>query len=458
MFTKPCINGVDDMHLYTLCIIFLVALFCAGLCAFLETASTALRLFQLKELAASENRYKHLFSLWIENPKRILVAILIANNFAHVLTSILVSEIMQRLFGSAGVAIGVATATVLILIFGEIIPKSFAQTSHRRLFRSCLWLINAYVFVFRPMISALLKLADRVFGKIKGIDSSGQVDTEISEKEIKFLIDYASEKNMVDGSKMSMLRNVFGLGHMRVKEIMVPKNEIIALDISSGLEAASTVFHDSRYSRLPVYEHEKENIIGFVHQKDIFEALHKEDADKTLKSYVRPIMFIPETQRVNQLLNDLLLQHRHMATVLSEHGVVTGLVTLEDILEEIVGDIADEYEQKPPTVVRLDEESWSVMGSAELKHLEEVLKVTFTSPNSVTLGGFLAEHLQHVPKKGECMRYKNYCFHVQQANARKVIKVLVFKAEGVKRYAPQTEHAKALRSQESATTTVQLHE
>ncbi len=431
------------MHIYTLCILFFVSLICASLCAFLETASTGLRLFQLREMEACEHRYKSLLNRWIDNSKQILVAILIANNFAHVLTSVLISEIMQRLFGSLGVAIGVALATVLILVFGEILPKSFAQTRHKHALRSFLWLINGFVFCFRPLVRLLLQVANTMIVYVGGNDTRAS-DDEISEKEIKFLIDYASEKELVDGMKLTMLRNVFSLGQHQVKEITVPKTEIITLEVNATLEKASRVFHETRFSRLPVYETEHENIIGIVLQKDIFEVFHQEGEKKPLKEYVRPVLFVPETQKISQLLNDFLKQHMHMAVVLSEHGVVTGVVTLEDILEEIVGDIADEHEKKQETIVCLDEDNWSIAGNAELKQVEEMLKITFHASSSVTLGGFLAEYLQHVPRKGEFVNYQDYHFQVQHANMRKVLNVLVFKSSRTNCYAPEGESPRAL--------------
>ena len=255
------------MSLLSLISLFCVSLSFAALFAFLETAFTALRLFKLKELEVSVSKYKALFQSWETNPQRILITILIANNFAHVLTSVLVTHIMQRCFGPLGLAVGVALATVLILVFGEIIPKSFAKTHHEKLFASLLWFINFLYKATYPLVSGLLKLADFVFSKVGGSHILEKRD-DVSEKEIEFLIDYSDEKGLMEREKTEMLQNIFSLGHTLVKEIMKPRSDIVVLDVNASLEEATNIFHKSRYSRIPVYENKDDNIIGIVYQKD----------------------------------------------------------------------------------------------------------------------------------------------------------------------------------------------
>ena len=413
------------MSILSLFVLFLFSLFFAALFAFLETAFTALRLFKLKELEVSVAKYKTLFAAWEKNPQRILITILIANNFAHVLTSVLISTIMQRFLGSFGLAIGVALATAIILVFGEIIPKSFAKTHHEKLFASFLWLIN---FIFRisyPIVTVLLQISDYVFKTVGGSHILEKQDM-VSEKEIEFLIDYSDEKGLMEREKTEMLQNVFSLGQTVVKEIMKPKSDIILLDVNASTEEASNIFYKSKYSRIPVYENNYDNIIGIVYQKDFFEMLFQ-GKKKTLKELVRPVLLVPETQKINQLLSELLKMHMHMAIIVDEYGNIEGLVTLEDIFEEIIGDeITDELETESTDIVPLERGGWLVNAGIGLEELEDLLKIKFSSENSVTLGGFLAESLQHLPRKGERVVYENYCFQVQQASARRVFQVLVF--------------------------------
>lgn len=413
------------MSILSLFVLFLVSLFFAALFAFLETAFTALRLFKLKELEVSVAKYKTLFAAWEKNPQRILITILIANNFAHVLTSVLISTIMQRFLGSFGLAIGVALATAIILVFGEIIPKSFAKTHHEKLFASCLWLINFIFKITYPIVTVLLQISDHIFKTVGGAHILEKQDM-VSEKEIEFLIDYSDEKGLMEREKTEMLQNVFSLGQTVVKEIMKPKSDIILLDVNASTEEASNIFYKSKYSRIPVYENNYDNIIGIVYQKDFFEMLFQ-GKKKALKELVRPVLLVPETQKINQLLSELLKMRMHMAIIVDEYGNIEGLVTLEDIFEEIIGDeITDELETESTDIVPLERGGWLVNAGIGLEELEDLLKIKFSSENSVTLGGFLAESLQHLPRKGERVVYENYCFQVQQASARRVFQVLIF--------------------------------
>lgn len=411
--------------LYIEIILFCFSLFFAGVFAFLETAFTALRLFKVKELKLRVTRYKSLFTSWERNPQRILITILIANNFAHVLSSVLIAEIMERLFGGIGLIIGVALATVMILIFGEIIPKTFAKTHHERLFRMFLWLINLLFHLLYPIVTFLLGLANFFLNRLGRGHVLDKSTDDISEKEIEFLIDYSDEKGLMEAEKSEMLQNVFGLGQTTVNEIMIPKADIVLVNVDATMQQAMELFIKSRLSRIPVYQDKEENIIGIIHQKDVFEIISKNEK-KEIKDIVRKILFIPETKKINQLLNDFLKNKMHMAIVIDEYGGVVGLATLEDVLEEIVGEIRDEHESIENEIVPLEKGGWIIDAGVSLEELEDLLGINFEVEDSVTLAGFLAEKLQHLPKKGERLFYDGYCFQVQQATSRRVFQVLVF--------------------------------
>ncbi|MCF7800073.1 hemolysin family protein [Candidatus Babeliales bacterium] len=407
-------------------ILFFVTLFFAGLFAFLETAFTALRLFKVKELQLGFSRYKNLFASWEKNPQRILITILIANNFAHVSCSVLIAEIMEKLLGKLGLAIGVAIATIMILIFGEIIPKTLGKTHNERLFKSSLWLINILYRLLYPIVTLLLSIASFIFAKLgKGHILEKEQDN-ISEKEIEFLIDYSDEKGLIEAEKSEMLQNIFSLGQTVVNEIMVPKSDMILINADSDFKQVLEILAKYRFSRLPVFEGKEDNIIGIIHHKDILNAIYS-NKEQNLKNLVRPVLFVPETQKINQLLSDFLEKKMHLAVVIDEYGEVIGLVTLEDIIEEIVGEIQDEHENIRSEIVPLQKGGWIVDAKISLEKLSELLDIVFEVEDSITLGGFLSEKLQHLPKKGERLSYKGYCFQIQQANPRRVFQVLVFK-------------------------------
>lgn len=413
-------------------IFFFVSLTARAIFSFLETSVTALRLFKLKELAQSTEHYEALFQALEQSPHRVLITILIANAIADVTTAALATHITETFFqhiglsGSLGFSLGIAIASMAIIVFGEIIPKNLAKGKGERLFKSMLWLTNLLYYALYPIVSFLIKFSDFIIFRIMGKKTfEGGSEWVSSEREIQFLIDYINEKGLMETEKTEMLQNIFDLGNTQVKEIMVPATDIISVDVNASIKDTLEVFQKHQYTRMPIYEGQADNFIGMVHQKDIFVLLSRKE-EKSLREIMRPIMFIPESIKVNQLLREFRQQQMHIGIVLNEHGIVTGLITLEDVLEEIVGEISDEHEPTPETIIPLKQGGWLVDAGVTLEDLGDLLKITFETEDSVTLGGFLTEQLQHLPKKGERVLYKNYYFQIQKASPKRVFQVLVF--------------------------------
>lgn len=414
---------------------FFIALSLRALFSFLETSITALRLFKLKELAQSYGRYSDLFTSLETSPHRVLITILICNSLADVSAAALATTIMETLFkrlnlsGGLGFSIGIAFATVAILIFGEIIPKNLAKGRSERLFRSTLWLINSIFYVLYPVVTLLNRLTTFVVNKIGGAkDIEAASEWVSSEREIQFLIDYIYGKGLIEEEKNEMLQNIFELGKTPVKEIMVPATDIVMITSDSTIKDALALFADHPFTRLPIYEKKTDNIIGMVHLKDVFMLLTKDhkNEEKPLQEILRPILFIPESIKVSQMLREFRNSHMHIAIVINEHGSITGLITLEDVLEEIVGELRDELEPKTEHIIQLKQGGWLVDASTPLEDITDLLHITFQTEDSVTLGGFITEQLQHLPKKGERFLYKNYYFQVQKASNKRVLQVLIF--------------------------------
>lgn len=409
-------------------ILFFVALCCCALFSFLETVITAMRLYKLKEFARATGKYQKLFSILEKNPHRILITILVANNLANTTCGAVVSRLMENVFAqfhlsqSIGFSVGIAIASMAILIFGEIIPKNFARAMGERVFTSTLWIINLLFYLLYPFVNFLVKFSNWVIAQFSG--KVTPTEAVASEKEIQFMIDYITQKGLMETEKTTMLKSIFMLGQKPVKEILIPFSNIISIGTHASLEDCLMLFTKYQYSRLPLYENTPDNIIGIIYQKDLF-LLLSQGKKKPLKELVRPVMFIPETLKVNQLLKEFKKQHMHMAMVVNEYGNLEGLVTLEDVLEEIVGEIRDEHELVQEKVIPLKDGGFLVDATLDLVTLSHVLGITFEVEDAVTLGGFLTEHLQHLPHKGEKIVYKNYAFQVQQANAKRVSQVLI---------------------------------
>lgn len=410
---------------------FIASLSICALFSFLETTITALRLFRLEELSKSTGKkYRVLFETLQNHPHRIIVTILIVSSLANATSAALITQIMTNLFSKLhlseglGFSLGIFIASTCILIFGEIIPKHIARSHGEHLFKSTLWIINGVFYLFYPFVQFLTKLSDFV---IHRFSKQPIVPHQASEEEIQFLISYIDEKGLMDSDKTEMLQNIFRLGRKPVKEIIIPDTDIVNIDVSSSIQDVLKVFSKYQFSRLPVYEGNPENIIGIIYQKDLFLLLQDSIEDKKIKDIIRPIIFVPETLKVNQLLRQFKQQQMHMAMVLNEYGGISGLVTLEDVLEEIVGDISDEYESISKKVEILSEDEWLVDAIISLEDLGELLNIKFPTKDVFTIGGFLTEQLQHLPKKGDRIYFNKYCFQVQKASPKRVLQVLIFK-------------------------------
>ena len=413
-------------------IAFFVCLILRAVFSFLETSITALRLFKLKELAETTKSYSTLFETLEKHPHRVLITILIANSLADVTTAALATSIMEAVFAhfnlssGLGFSVGIGVATLAILIFGEIIPKNLAKSKGERLFKSSLWLTNIIFYLFYPVVTFLMRFTDYFVAKISGekrLESGSEWVS--SEREIQFLIRYIYEKGLMEEEKTEMLQNIFELGRTPVKEIMVPATDIRSVNAKLTMQETLNVFLEYHFSRLPVYQDNKDNIIGMVHLKDVF-ALLSNKQDRPLTQLVRPILFVPESVKVSQLLREFREQHMHIAMVLNEHGIITGLITLEDVLEEIVGEISDEHEPESQKIMPLKQGGWLVDASTPLEELSEFLNIDFETEDALTLGGFITEQLQHLPKKGERFLYQGHYFQVQKASQKRVLQVLIF--------------------------------
>ncbi|MBP6869417.1 HlyC/CorC family transporter [Candidatus Babeliales bacterium] len=418
-------------------LLFIVSLLTCALFSFLETSITAIRLFNLKEIERSNPKYKTLFEAFNKHPQQVLISILIATDLASVTCAVVSQSLTESLFEkiqmpeSLAFVFGILITTVLVSIFGEIIPKSVAKSLGTKNFTSTLWIINIFYIILSP-IARIINNVSLFIAR-----SNHQEEDHItSEKEIQFLINYIEEKNLMDYEKTAMLQNIFRMGQTSVKEILIPQHDIVSINVQNDISTFLDKFAEYQFSRFPVYQDEANNIVGIVYLKDILFALQKNPEIKLLE-LIRPIIFVPDNMKVNELLKEFKLQKIHMCMVLDEYGNTIGLVTLEDALEEIVGDIHDEHDANRDSekikVIKKDVE-WSVDATIDLDRLHPLLKITFETQSAVTLGGFLSEQMQHLPKEGEFLMYKNFYFMIEKADAKRVLLVRVQTAEQAEKY------------------------
>jgi len=411
-------------------IFFLISITTCALFSFLETSITALRLFKLKEIELATPKYKYLFQAFDKNPRHILISILIAANLANVTCAVISQRLTDSLFQRFEVPeglsfiLGILITTIMVSIFGEIVPKSIAQSMGSKTFTSTLWIVNIFYRILGPIANQINNISMFIS---RSSGEENEEDQIISEKEIQFLINYIEEKGLMDYEKTAMLKNIFIMTQTSVKEILIPKSEIVSININDDISTFINKFSEYQFSRFPIYQDNPENIIGIVYLKDLLFALQNKPSIK-LQELMRPIIFVPDNMKVNELLKEFKLQHIHMAMILDEYGNTIGLVTLEDALEEIVGDIHDEHDitrdsEKIRTLIPHVE--WLVDATIDLDRLQPLLKITFSTQSAVTLGGFISEQMQHLPKEGEFIFYKNFNFAIEKADSKRVLLVKI---------------------------------
>lgn len=362
-----------------------------------------------------------------QKPQYVLITILIATNMTCITTAILLQNIVEKFFTDLNMpqgfafTIGIAVGTIVVSLIGEIIPKSVAQAKCGMI-GSWLWLANIIYRVLAPITSPLVRIAEYF------AQSRADEEHAVSEQELQFLINYVEHKGIMDSEKVNMLQNIFRMGTTHVKEILIPNGNIISVDVNSTIETILKLFENYRYSRFPVFENNPENIIGIIYQKDLFLNLQLNKLQFSLRDLIKPIIFVPDSLKVSELLKEFKIKSIHMAMVLDEYGSTIGLVTLEDTLEEIVGDITDEHDPNAHsdkiTIITPGKE-WLVDATIDLDRLADFLQVTFKVETAVTLGGFLTEQAQRLPKKGDRFYYKKHCFTIEKASAKRIIRIFV---------------------------------
>lgn len=411
--------------------VFLSSLSLCALLAYMETSITAIRLFKVKELERSTSKYKNFFITLEYHPQYVFMTVLIATNMMCITTAILLQNIIENIFADfdwpqgLGFTIGIVSGTIVVSVIGEIIPKSIAQSKINPL-APLLWLANCIFYIVSPIARPMIALS-RYFSRAS-LDHDSQI---VSEQEIQFLINYIEKKGLMEQDKTSMLQNIFRMENTYVKEILIPNSDVIGIDINSDINILLQLFNTYHYSRYPVFEGNPENIVGILYQKDVFIQLQQNKEGYKLKDLVKPIIFVPDSLKVSELLKEFKRQQIHLAMVLDEYGSTIGLVTLEDALEEIVGDITDEHDPtahlRKITPVAPDE--WSADATVDLDRLQDILQIDFQVETAVTLGGFLTEYAQRLLKVGENFFYKGFCFTILQANEKRVLSVHIKRTE-----------------------------
>lgn len=390
-------NGSEIAQLVILVVLLCLSAFFSSA----ETAFTTVNKIYMRTLAQDgDKRAKRVLDI-TENSGKMLSAILIGNNVVNLSSASLATTLATGVFGSAGAGVATGILTLLILIFGEISPKTIATLRADKLALKYASIIQGLMTVLTPAIFVVNWLAQH-FLRLVGV-RPGEEIRAMTEEELRTIVDVGQESGVIEDKERDMIHNLFDFGDDKAKEVMIPRIDMCFVDVSSSYEELLAIYRDSYYSRLPVYEESSDNVIGILNMKDVL-AFEGSREELSIRALMREPFFTYEYKNTYELFLEMKEKAVNLAVVLDEYGVTAGLITMEDLLEEIVGEIRDEYDmdEKDDYEIIAEGREYRVSGSMNLGDFCELVGVKCESEDSDTLGGFLLELLEHFPEEGEC--------------------------------------------------------
>ena len=406
---------MDDNGFLIISLLALVAL--SAFFSASETAYTSLNRARLKSLANGGSRRAERALALSEDYDRLLSGILVGNNIVNILSASLATVLFVRLIGGAGVSVSTAVMTVVVLMFGEIAPKSIAKERPEKVALAFYPALNAILIVLSPVIfltTCWQKLVYRVFKPAE--------DRGITEEELITIVEEAESEGEIDEHESELIRSAIEFGDLTAEDILTPRVDITAVEVNDSLKEIARAFETSGRSRIPVYEDSIDTIIGILHEKDFYRHRGKMPLRAMMTA---PLCVVPSTQ-LGVLLKLLQKTKNHMAVVVDEYGGVVGIVTMEDILEELVGEIWDEHDEVVEDIVPLSEREWRVSGGASLDDLRELFPIE-EDFDSVTVNGWVLELLGHFPQPGDSLEYKDLRLTVEKVANRRVEQIRIEK-------------------------------
>lgn len=368
-----------------------------------------------------EKRAQQLEKL-IREPNRLLGTVLVGNNLANILASTMAAALFIHYFGNKGVALATIVMTIVILLAAEIAPKTYAAHNAERVALRLTIFLDISARIFHPVVRVLTWIA---VGVIRMFGGKAEGPRLITEEEIRHLVEVGGEEGIFEANEREMIQGIFEFGDTVVREVMVPRIDVNALPATATLSDAWDAVIHWGHSRLPVFRETIDDVIGVIYARDILAYL-KEKPDQTLvQDLVRPVHYVPETKKIDGLLADFRRQRTHIAVVLDEYGGTAGIVTIEDLLEEIVGEIQDEYDVEDLPLRRLGPTEIDVTGLFSLDEVNELLDVDLPHQDFDTVGGLILHLLGRAPVEGEIVTLDGLEFTVSKVVGRRVSRVII---------------------------------
>jgi len=429
---SPSDSDPSAIILYSIMLVGL--LYLSGFFSGSETALMAVGKLKLRQITENkeEKKLSKTVRKFIEKPNRMLTAVLVMNNLVNISASAVATLLALRLLPqtSEGVAAALVTGvmTFLVLVFGEITPKIHARENPEKVFKRVVPVIAVFTIVLEPILKMLLSISN-VFIVLLG--GRKVTDTPfITEDEIVLAVNTGHQEGVLQPDESKIMKRALVLKDISVNEIMTPRVEIEALDENAPLTRLLRIIENEGYSRIPIFRQSIDRIVGVCFAKDLLKFMSERSNTEDLlnntpvKEIMRPAFFVPETKKLDDLLKEFIEEKSHLAVVIDEYGGTAGLISMEDIIEELTGEILDEYDlDSEITIERINDDEYIVDGITPINDIERELDKDFPDTDFETVGGFLLEVLERFPVVGEKLRVDSFTFEILAAGKNKIEKV-----------------------------------
>lgn len=405
--------------------VLILLILCSAYFSSAETALTTTSKIRIQALIEMGDKRAVILDKVTSNSGRMLSTILIGNNIVNMTISSLATTLTIRLFGNMYVGIATGIATILVLIFGEITPKTMATVQAEKIALSYARSIYALMIVLTPVAFVINKLSQLVFRLLR-IDSNAK-PAAMTEHELRTIVNVSQEDGVIENEEKQMIYNVFDFGNSEAKDVMIPRIDMCFIDIDSTYDQLMAVFKEEMHTRFPVYEGDTDNVVGIINMKDLL--LLPKDTSFSIRNILREPYFTYEHKDTATLMVDMRKASVNLAIVLDEYGSTAGLITLEDLLEEIVGEIRDEYDEEEEEELHevIPNEEYISLGSTKLDDVNEALNIHLESEDYDSIGGYIIDQLDSLPIQGQSVTLENGIrLVVDQLEKNRIAKVHIY--------------------------------
>ena len=416
---------MDSTSILIQTIVLLILLIASGFFSASETSLMSLSKIRLRHMQEEGVKGAKLVANLIEDSNKLLSSILIGNNVVNIAaTSISTALFTSLIPGASGVAIATAVMTVLVLLFGEITPKTIASNNSEKVAIFVSRPIKIIIFILRPVVW-VFNLVTNVIFKLLGIKDKGN-KPYITEEELKTMVNVSHEEGVLEIEERQIINNVFQFGDMQAKEAMVQRLDMIAINSEDKYEEIIDMFKNEKFSRMPVYNESIDDIIGILNIKDIIFLSDEEIEAFDINNYIREPFFTYEFKKITQLLEEMKKEKSQIAIVVDEYGGTSGLITIEDLVEVIVGDIEDEYDEEDEEIEVIKEDEYIVDGSIKITDVNELIGVRLESEEFDSIGGYIIGFLRRLPEENEVIEVDNIRFCIESLDKNRIKKVRIY--------------------------------